>query len=122
MFASRQTGISKILNELWEDLSRGHQWDSPALNVSSDGWEVKFELFVRKTRIEDIKFSYLEAYQQVCFSCDLELHQDERRYPLREYDFGRFARMYQLSSPIDETRMDIKLQDGVLEVFMPWAN
>ena len=113
------------VDQLFHDFfGNGRAWDRetpasfPALNIWEDGQNVHAEAELPGVRIEQIEISV---------TGDLLTLRGERKSEekagvachRRERDFGAFARVVRLPAPIDASRVEASLKNGVLTITLP---
>ena len=90
----------------------------PALNVREDEHGIQIEADVPGMRLEDLDIEIVE--KELTITGERKSEKEEGSgYHLRERPYGAFRRTIHLPVPIDVSKAEAELKDGVLKVTLP---
>lgn len=103
-------------------MARAAYCDSPrdhALAVNVQGTDDEFVLsaLVPGLKAEDLNIQVLEDVVTI----EGEYKQDDTEYLMRELPHGTFRRSLRLPAPVDASKADARIQEGVLTLRLPKA-
>ena len=90
---------------------------SLAFNVSSTDDDFVLTALVPGLKAEDLNIQFLEDVVTI----EGEYKQDETEYLMQELPHGSFRRSLRLPSPVDASKADAKIVEGVLTLRLPKA-
>jgi HSP20 family protein len=88
-----------------------------AVNIHSTDDEFVLSALVPGLKAEDLNIQIIEDV----VSIEGEYKQDESEYLMRELPHGSFRRSLRLPSPVDASKAEAKIEEGVLTLRLPKA-
>jgi len=88
-----------------------------AVNVQSTDDEFVLSALVPGLKAEDLNIQVLEDVVTI----EGEYKQDDTEYLMRELPYGSFHRSLRLPSPVDASKADARITEGVLSLHLPKA-
>ncbi|MCX7797514.1 MAG: Hsp20/alpha crystallin family protein [Melioribacter sp.] len=102
----------------WEEALENECWIAPLVDIYETDNEYYLTAFMPGVKKENLKIK-LEDNHLVIMG---RINYDEavnRKYVLKETETANYYRRFKISDSIDETKIDAKFEDGVLEVKLP---
>lgn len=102
----------------WDEALEKESWIAPLINI----YETKDEFFLTANmpgvKKEDVKIKLEEGNLLIMGRIDYE-DSVNKKYVLQETEFGNYYRRFKISDSIDESKIDAKLENGVLNIKLP---
>lgn len=102
----------------WDEALEKESWIAPLVDI----YETKDDYFLSAqmpgVKKEDVKIKLEEGNLVIMGRIDYELNVNNK-YVLKETEIGNFYRRFKISDSVDETKIDAKLENGVLNVKLP---
>lgn len=102
----------------WDEALEKESWIAPLVDI----YETKEDYFLTAqmpgVKKEDVKIKLEEGNLVIMGRIDYEKNSNNK-YVLKETEIGNFYRRFKISESVDETKIDAKLEDGILNVILP---
>ena len=102
----------------WDEALEKEPWVAPLVDI----YETENDYFLKANMPgvskEDIKIKLEDGHLVVMGRINFE-ETANRKYVLKELETGNFYRRFKISDGIDESKIDAKLENGVLGVVLP---
>jgi len=102
----------------WDDALEKESWVAPLVDIFETKDDYFLTAFMPGVAKEDVKIK-LEDGHLVLMG---RINYDEavnKKYILKEFETGNFYRRFKISESIDESKIDAKITNGILEVKLP---
>ncbi|KAF0153211.1 MAG: heat shock protein Hsp20 [Ignavibacteria bacterium] len=102
----------------WDEALEKESWIAPLIDI----YETQNDYFLTAqmpgVRKEDVKIKLEEGNLVIMGRIDYEQNLN-KKYILKETEIGNFYRRFKISDSVDETKIDAKLEHGILNVKLP---
>jgi len=102
----------------WEEALEKESWIAPLVDI----YETKDDYFLTAqmpgVKKEDVKIKLEEGNLVIMGRIEYEQNFNNK-YVLKETEIGNFYRRFKISDSVDETKIDAKLDNGILNVKLP---
>lgn len=102
----------------WDDALESESWIAPLVDI----YETKDDYFLSAqmpgVKKEDVKIKLEEGNLVIMGRIDYETT-ISYKYALKETETGNYYRRFKISDSVDESKVDAKLENGILSVKLP---
>ncbi|MDP2038755.1 MAG: Hsp20/alpha crystallin family protein [Ignavibacteria bacterium] len=102
----------------WDEALERESWIAPLVDIYETKDDYYLSAQMPGVKKEDVKIKLEEGNLVIMGRIDYELNVNNR-YVLKETEIGNFYRRFKISDSVDETKIDAKLENGVLNVKLP---
>ncbi|MDP3582364.1 MAG: Hsp20/alpha crystallin family protein [Ignavibacteria bacterium] len=102
----------------WDEALERESWIAPLVDIYETKDDYYLSAQMPGVNKEDVKIKLVEGNLVIMGRIDYELNVNNR-YVLKETEIGNFYRRFKISDSVDETKIDAKLENGVLNVKLP---
>ncbi len=105
-------------NNSWEKALENECWIAPLVDIYETDDEFFLNAYIPGVKKENLKIKLDDGHLVIMG----RINYDEavnRKYLLKETEIGNFYRRFKISDSIDESKIDAKLENGILEVRLP---
>jgi len=102
----------------WDEALENESWIAPLVDI----YETKDDYYLAAqmpgVKKEDVKIKLEEGNLVIMGRIDYEQNVNNK-YVLKETEIGNYYRRFKISESVDETKIDAKLENGILNVKLP---
>lgn len=102
----------------WDEALEKESWIAPLVDI----YETKDDYYLTAqmpgVKKEDVKIKLEEGNLVIMGRIDYEQNVNNK-YVLKETEIGNYYRRFKISDSVDETKIDAKLENGILNVKLP---
>ncbi len=102
----------------WDEALERESWIAPLVDI----YETKDDYFLNAqmpgVKKEDVKIKLEEGNLVIMGRIDYESN-ISNKYALKETETGNYYRRFKISDSVDESKVDAKLENGILSVKLP---
>ncbi len=102
----------------WDEPLEKESWIAPLVDI----YETKDDYYLTAqmpgVKKEDVKIKLEEGNLVIMGRIDYEQNVNHK-YVLKETEIGNYYRRFKISDSVDETKIDAKLENGILNVKLP---
>lgn len=102
----------------WDEALEKESWIAPLVDI----YETKDDYYLTAqmpgVKKEDVKIKLEEGNLVIMGRIDYEQNVNHK-YVLKETEIGNYYRRFKISDSVDETKIDAKLESGILNVKLP---
>ncbi len=102
----------------WDEALEKEPWVAPLVDIYETADEYYLTANMPGVSKEDIKIKLEDGHLVIMGRINFE-ETANRKYVLKELETGNFYRRFKISEGIDESKIDAKLENGVLSVVLP---
>jgi len=102
----------------WEEALENESWVAPLVDIYETDDEFFLNAYIPGVKKENLKIKLEDGHLVIMGRIDYD-EAVNRKYVLKETEIGNFYRRFKISDSIDESKIDAKLENGVLEVRLP---
>lgn len=102
----------------WEEALEKESWIAPLIDIYETDDDYFLTAYLPGVAKENVKIKLEDNNLVIMGRVDYETLIN-RKYVLKEMEIGNFYRRFKLSDGIDESKVDAKLENGVLNVKLP---
>ena len=102
----------------WDEALERESWIAPLVDIYETKDDYYLSAQMPGVNKEDVKIKLEEGNLVIMGRIDYELNVNNK-YVLKETEIGNFYRRFKISDSVDETKIDAKLENGVLNVKLP---
>ncbi|RJQ62571.1 MAG: Hsp20/alpha crystallin family protein [Stygiobacter sp.] len=102
----------------WDEALERESWIAPLVDIYETQDDYFLSAQMPGVKKEDVKIKLEEGNLVIMGRIDYELNVNNK-YVLKETEIGNFYRRFKISDSVDETKIDAKLENGVLNVKLP---
>jgi HSP20 family protein len=102
----------------WEEALEKESWIAPLIDIYETIDDFFLTAQMPGVKKEDVKIKLEEGNLVIMARIDYEMN-TIHKYVLKEIETGNFYRRFKISDSIDESRIDAKLDNGILNVKLP---
>lgn len=107
-----------INKKSWDEALERESWIAPLVDIYETQDDYFLSAQMPGVKKEDVKIKLEEGNLVIMGRIDYELNVNNK-YVLKETEIGNFYRRFKISDSVDETKIDAKLENGVLNVKLP---
>ncbi len=114
--------INRVFEETWTRLGRlptAVELLGPPVDLSETDTEIIVKAAVPGLKPEDLEVSVDDGLLTIRGEVREEKREEGARHYYRELRYGRFERSIRLPAPVDESRAEAKLEQGILTIRLP---
>lgn len=102
----------------WDEALEKESWIAPLIDIHETTDDFFLTAQMPGVKKEDVKIKLEEGNLVIMGRIDYDTYTD-RKYILKETETGNFYRRFKIAESIDESRIDAKLENGILNVQLP---
>ncbi|MDH7604207.1 MAG: Hsp20/alpha crystallin family protein [Melioribacter sp.] len=102
----------------WEEALENESWVAPLVDIYETDDEFFLNAYIPGVKKENLKIKLEDGHLVIMGRIDYD-EAVNRKYVLKETEIGNFYRRFKISDSIDESKIDARLENGVLEVRLP---
>ncbi len=102
----------------WDEALEKEPWIAPLVDIYETSDDYFLEAAMPGVKKENIKIKLEEGHLVLMGRIDYD-ETINRKYVLHESETGNFYRRFKISDSVDESRIDAKLENGILNVKLP---
>lgn len=103
----------------WEEALENESWVAPLVDIYETDDEFFLNAYIPGVKKENLKIKLEDNHLVIMGRIDNYDEAVNRKYVLKETEIGNFYRRFKISDSIDESKIDAKLENGVLEIRLP---
>mgnify|MGYP001312246002 CR=1 FL=1 len=103
----------------WEEALENESWVAPLVDIYETDDEFFLNAYIPGVKKENLKIKLEDNHLVIMGRIDNYDEAVNRKYVLKETEVGNFYRRFKISDSIDESKIDAKLENGVLEIRLP---
>jgi len=103
----------------WEEALENESWVAPLVDIYETDDEFFLNAYIPGVKKENLKIKLEDNHLVIMGRIDNYDEAVNRKYVLKETKVGNFYRRFKISDSIDESKIDAKLENGVLEIRLP---
>lgn len=102
----------------WDEALEKESWIAPLVDIYETMDDYFLTAQMPGVKKEDVKIKLEEGNLVIMGRIDYE-NSIGNKYVLKETEIGNFYRRFKISDSVDETKIDAKLENGILNVKLP---
>jgi len=102
----------------WEEALEKESWIAPLIDIYETDDDYFLSAYLPGVTKENVKIKLEDNNLVIMGRVDYETLIN-RKYVLKEMEVGNFYRRFKISDSIDESKVDAKLENGILTVKLP---
>jgi len=102
----------------WDEALERESWIAPLVDIYETKEDYYLSAQMPGVKKEDVKIKLEEGNLVIMGRIDYEQNANNK-YVLKETEIGNFYRRFKISDSVDETKIDAKLENGILNVKLP---
>lgn len=102
----------------WEEALENECWVAPLVDIYETDNDYFLTAFMPGVRKENLKIKLEDNHLVIMGRIDYD-EAVNRKYVLKETETANYYRRFKISDSIDESKIDAKFENGVLEVKLP---
>ncbi|NMB82105.1 MAG: Hsp20/alpha crystallin family protein [Ignavibacteria bacterium] len=102
----------------WDEALEKESWIAPTIDIYETADDYFLSAYLPGVTKENVKIKLEDGNLVIMGRVDYET-QVNRKYILKEMEIGNFYRRFKISDSIDESKVDAKLENGILNVKLP---
>ena len=110
--------MSEVKEKIGDEALERESWIAPLVDIYETQDDYFLSAQMPGVKKEDVKIKLEEGNLVIMGRIDYELNVNNK-YVLKETEIGNFYRRFKISDSVDETKIDAKLENGVLNVKLP---
>lgn len=103
----------------WEEALENESWVAPLVDIYETDDEFFLNAYIPGVKKENLKIKLEDNHLVIMGRIDNYDEAVNRKYVLKETEIGNFYRRFKISDSIDESKINAKLENGVLEIRLP---
>lgn len=111
--------VTEVKNKIsWEEALERESWVAPLIDIYETEQDFFLTAQMPGVSKENVKIKLEEGHLIIMGRISFD-ETVNRKYVLKESETGNFYRRFKISEGIDESKIDAKLENGVLSVVLP---
>ncbi len=102
----------------WEKALENECWVAPLVDIYETNDDFILNAYIPGVKKENLKIKFEDNHLVIMGRIDYD-EAVNRKYVLKETEIGNYYRSFKISDSIDESKIDARLENGVLEVKLP---
>lgn len=102
----------------WDEALEKESWIAPLVDIYETKDDYFLSAFMPGVKKENVKIKLEEGHLVLMGRINYD-DSVNRKYVLHESEIGNYYRRFKISDSIDESKIDAKLEDGILNVKLP---
>ena len=102
----------------WDEALEKESWIAPLVDIYETIDDYYLTAQMPGVKKEDVKIKLEEGNLVIMGRIDYEQNVNNK-YVLKETEIGNYYRRFKISDSVDETKIDAKLENGILNVKLP---
>ncbi|MDF1610595.1 MAG: Hsp20/alpha crystallin family protein [Stygiobacter sp.] len=102
----------------WDEALEKESWVAPLIDIYETDDDFFLNAYMPGVKKEDVKIKLEDGNLVIMGRIDYE-ETINKKYVLQETVLGNYYRRFKISDSIDETKIDAKLENGILNVKLP---
>ncbi len=102
----------------WDEALERESWIAPLVDIYETNDDYFLTALMPGVNKENVKIKLEEGQLVIMGRIDYD-NAVNRRYVLHETEIGNYYRRFKISSSVDESKIDAKLENGILNVKLP---
>ncbi len=102
----------------WDEALENESWIAPLVDIYETQEDYFLTAQMPGVKKENVKIKLEEGNLVIMGRIDYEQN-ISNKYVLKEAEIGNFYRRFKISDSVDETKIDAKLENGILNVKLP---
>lgn len=102
----------------WDEALEKESWIAPLVDIYETKDDYYLTAHMPGVKKEDVKIKLEEGNLVIMGRIDYEQNVNNK-YVLKETEIGNYYRRFKISDSVDETKIDAKLENGILNVKLP---
>lgn len=102
----------------WDEALEKESWIAPLVDIYETMDDYFLTAQMPGVKKEDVKIKLEEGNLVIMGRIDYEQN-SKNKYVLKETEIGNYYRRFKISESVDETKIDAKLENGILNVKLP---
>ncbi len=102
----------------WDEALERESWVAPSIDIYETADDYFLSAYLPGVTKENVKIKLEDGNLVIMGRVDFET-MINRKYVLKEMEVGNFYRRFKISESIDESKVDAKIENGILQVKLP---